>query len=81
MKRKPDIRTWEQRWASERCFINKGRLTSVASSIRQVALANSTTPLEYKILMAAHDKVSQVLNNWEKDAVRSRSKLYYKRNL
>lgn len=81
MKKNRNPPTWKQRWASERCFINKGRLASVASSIWQIAKAKSTTYNEYKTLMAAYDKISTVLENWEKNSIRQESKSLYKRSL
>ena len=63
-----------QEWASERCYINKGRLIGVKQSIRTIAAAKSTLEPEHHNLMLAYNLVRHVLLSWDNPSVRNNSK-------
>jgi len=77
MKKK--YKTPLQEWASERCYINKGKLIGIRQSIKNIAAAKSTLDLEYKRLMHAYDLVDQVLLAWDRDDTRNQSRTTFLR--
>ena len=63
-----------QEWASERCYINKGKLTSIMRSLKNIAADKSTLKPEHHNLMLAYNLVRHVLLSWDNPSVRNNSK-------
>jgi len=69
-----------QEWASERCYINKGKLIGIRKSLKNIAINKSTTGPECHKLMRAYNIVSSVLLSWDCPSIRSNSRAKFLRN-
>ena len=65
-----------QKWQRERCYTNKGSLTSMRIRLKQIVDCKSTLIGEEQLLAAAIGRIDMVLRNW--DLNRSASKAYFK---
>ena len=70
-----------QEWASERCYINKGKLIGVKQSIRTIAAAKSTLDFECCGLMIAYNLVDRILSSWDRDDIRNQSRTTFLREV
>jgi len=59
------MRTLKQKWASERCWQNKGSLAAIESLLSRLAHHPATLSHERQSLIDAHSIISNVLKNWD----------------
>ena len=59
------MRTLKQKWASERCWQNKGSLAAITSLLSRLAYHPATLQHEREALIKAYNITSYTLKNWD----------------